>query len=200
MALPQGFVLEQPTLALPPGFELEQAPAPAPAAIPSSGVPGPRRAPSAMQSLGRAAASLADVTLGGVLPAAVQTIGYPVLRAFSTPEQAAASTQRMVQQIDQPFGKAFGVAQTPEYQEEASRRLMDFIGQNIQKGAAWISGKTGVPQTDVENMMATATLAAPQPKRRWGETSAPGSSCRWSLRYKRGASVCRRSHTPKGRN
>lgn len=134
----------------------------APAAIPSSGVPGPRRAPSAAQSLGRAAASLADVTLGGVLPAAVQTIGYPVLRAFSTPEQAAAGTQRMVQQIDQPFGKLFGVAQTPEYQEEASRRLMDFIGQNIQKGAAWISGQTGVPQTDVENMMATATLAAPK--------------------------------------
>lgn len=134
----------------------------APAVIPSSGVPGPRRAPSAMQSLGRAAASLADVTLGGVLPAAVQTIGYPVLRAFSTPEQAAAGTQRMVQQVDQPFGKLFGVAQTPEYQEEASRRLMDFIGQNIQKGAAWISGQTGVPQTDVENMMATATLAAPK--------------------------------------
>lgn len=162
MALPQGFVLEQPPpggMTLPPGFELEPSPvAPAP-----SGIPAPRRAPTMMGGLARGAASLADVTVGGVLPAAVQTFGYPVLRATGqTPEQAAAATQRMVQRVEQPFGRAFGVTETPEYQQEASRRLMDFIGQNFQKGAAWIAQQTGLPQPDVENMMGTAALGAPK--------------------------------------
>lgn len=140
-----------------PASEIAPPPVQAP-----SGVPGPRRASTTMGAFGRSAASLADVTLGGVLPAAVQTVGYPLLRVGRTPEEAAAGTQRMVQQVEQPFGRAFGVTQTPEYQEEASRRLMDFIGENFQKGAAWIAKQTGLPQPDVENMMATAALGAPK--------------------------------------
>lgn len=163
MALPQGFVLEQSApsgITLPPGFELEVAPAPA---LTPSEVPGPRRASTQTGALGRAAASLADITVGGVIPAAVQMVGYPVLRAAGrTPEQAATATRQMVQQVESPFGKLFGVEQTPEYQAEASRRLMDFIGQNFQKGAAWIAEKTGLPQPDVESFMASATLAAPK--------------------------------------
>jgi hypothetical protein len=38
---------------------------------------------------------------------------------------------------------------------------MDFIGENINKGAEWIAQKTGLPLPDVQNMMGTATLAAP---------------------------------------
>lgn len=165
MALPQGFVLEQPApsgMTLPPGFELESAPAPAAPTI-ATGIPGPRRASTQMGELGRAAASLADVTVGGVIPAAVQMIGYPVLRAAGrTPEQASAAARGMVQQVESPFGKLFGVEQTPEYQAEASRRLMDFISQNFQKGAAWIAEKTGLPQPDVESYMTSATLALPK--------------------------------------
>ncbi len=144
------------------GYEdLIPAAAPAPAPV-LTGIPGPRRASTGLGELGRAATSLADVTIGGVVPAAVQMLGYPVLRAAGrTPEQASTAARQMSQQVESPFGKLFGVEQTPEYQAEASRRLMDFIGQNIQKGAAWIAEKTGLPQSDVESMVSTATLAAP---------------------------------------
>jgi hypothetical protein len=78
-----------------------------------------------------------------------------------TPQEAQAATARVVGAVDQPFGKAFGVSDTPEYQQEAGRQVLDFIGQNFQKGAKWIAGKTGLPQSDVENILGTATLAAP---------------------------------------
>lgn len=129
---------------------------------PVSGMPGPRQAPSAMTQFGRAAASLADVTLGGVIPAVAQQVAYPFLRVGRSPEEATARTQSLVSSLEKPFGKTFGVADTPEYQQEAGRQLMDFIGQNVQKGAKWISGATGVPVADVENMIGTATIAAPK--------------------------------------
>lgn len=129
--------------------------------LPPSGIPGPRQ-PGALAAFGRRAASLADVTIGGVIPAVVQQVGYPLARLGRTPEQAQAATQAMVQAVDQPFGKFFGVAQTPEYQTEAGRQLIDFIGQNVQKGAKWISERTGLPVSDVENMIGSAAVAAPR--------------------------------------
>jgi hypothetical protein len=38
---------------------------------------------------------------------------------------------------------------------------MNFIGENVNKGAEWIAQKTGLPLPDVQNMMGTATIAAP---------------------------------------
>jgi hypothetical protein len=160
MALPAGFELEQApaqagaqSLKLPAGFQLETEQ--------SSGVPGPRQRPGALTQLGRSAASLADVTIGGILPAVVQQVGYPLARLGRSPEQAQAATARLVGAVESPVGRAFGVTETPEYQQEAGRQLVDFIGQNFQKGAKWIAGKTGLPQSDVENLMGTATVAAP---------------------------------------
>lgn len=112
-------------------------------------------------SAGRATASLADVTVGGVLPAAAQMVGYPIARLGRSPEEAQRITQQLVSAIDKPFGKMAGVTETPEYQQEASRQIMDFIGENFQKGAKWISSKTGVPVSDVESYMGTLGLAAP---------------------------------------
>lgn len=150
MALPQGFVLEQaqeatPLSTLPAGFQLEAAPVPQ------------KQQTSVLGGL----ASLADVTVGGILPAAVQTLGYPLARLGRSPEEAQAATQRMVSAVEKPFGKALGVTETPEYQQEASRQLMDFIGQNFQKGAKWIADKTGLSPADVESYMGTASIAAP---------------------------------------
>lgn len=116
---------------------------------------------SALSGLGRGLASLADVTVGGVLPAIAQTVAYPVARTFQTPEQAQATTERVVSAIDKPFGKAAGVTETPEYKAEAGRQLMEFIGTNFQKGAQWLAEKTGLPTQDVESYMSTLTLAAP---------------------------------------
>lgn len=127
-----------------------------------SEIPSPRREPGFLTQLGRSAASLADVTLGGVLPAVAQQAVYPLARIGRSPEQAQAATARVVGTVEQPFGKFFGVSDTPEYQQEAGRQLLDFVGQNFQKGAKWIAGKTGLPQSDVENMLGTATLAAPK--------------------------------------
>ena len=123
--------------------------------------PAPRQ-PGFLTQLARGAASLADVTVGGVLPAITQQVAYPIARIGRTPQEAQAATARLVGAVDQPFGKAFGVSDTPEYQQEAGRQLVDFIGQNFQKGAKWIAEKTGLPQSDVENYMGTATLAAPK--------------------------------------
>jgi hypothetical protein len=112
-------------------------------------------------SLGRSTASLADVTVGGVLPAAAQMIGYPLARLGRSPEEAQAATQRIVSAVDKPFGKMAGVTETPEYQGEAGRQLLDFIGENFQKGAKFIAEKTGLPVADVESYMGTLSLAAP---------------------------------------
>ena len=127
-----------------------------------SGIPAPRQAPGAMTQLGRSAASLADITVGGVIPAVVQQVAYPFLRVGRTPEEATARTQSLVSGFEKPFGKTFGVAGTPEYEQEAGRQIMDFIGQNFQKGAKWISERTGIPASDVENIIGTATVAAPK--------------------------------------
>ena len=145
----------QPTQAANP---FAQFAAPQPEA--QSEVPGPRKG-NFFTGMGRGLASLADVTVGGVLPTIAQQVVYPVARALRTPEEATAITQGIVSAADRPFGKAFGVTGTPEYEQEASRRLMGFIGENFQKGANWISKQTGVPAADVENMMGSLTLAAP---------------------------------------
>jgi hypothetical protein len=127
----------------------------------STGVPGPRQRPGALAQFGRSAASLADVTIGGILPAVVQQVGYPLARLNRSPEQAQAATARLVGAVESPVGRTFGVTDTPEYQQEAGRQLVDFIGQNFQKGAKWIAEKTGLPQSDVENYLGTASVAAP---------------------------------------
>jgi len=135
-------------------------PAAAPEAVPSE-IPSLRKESGFLTKLGRGAASLADVTIGGVLPAITQQVAYPLARMGRSPEEAQAATQRMVSAVESPIGKAFGVTGTPEYQQEAGRQVLDFIGQNFQKGAKWISEKTGLPQSDVENMLGSATIAAP---------------------------------------
>ena len=137
------------------------APVVAPAPVQSE-IPAPRQSPGFMTQLGRGAASLADVTIGGVIPAVAQQVGYGLARLGRTPEEAQAATARMVGAVEQPFGKAFGVSETPEYQQEAGRQVLDFIGQNFQKGAKWIAQKTGLPQSDIENYLGTATIAAPK--------------------------------------
>ena len=161
MALPQGFVLEeQPTqgMSLPAGFQMESEEQVV--AKPRSEGGLAKLLQSAI-SLGRSTASLADVTVGGVLPAAAQMVGYPLARVGRSPEEAQAATQRIVSAVDKPFGKMAGVTETPEYQGEAGRQIMDFIGENFQKGAKWIADKTGIPASDVESYMASLGVAAP---------------------------------------
>lgn len=124
----------------------------------TSGIPKGRR--SALGDFGASAASLADVTVGGVLPLLGQVV-QPIVRPFTTAKRAEEIGGAVSSALDKPFGKAFGVTESPAYQSEASRQLMDFIGANVGKGADWISGKTGLPVEDVRNMLGTSLVAAP---------------------------------------
>lgn len=104
------------------------------------------------------AASFLDVTLGGVAPGIIAPVTYAGSRAFgATPEQATASSQASAAPFVDPFGKMLGVSELPQYKGEVSRQIMDFVGANMGKGAAWISQQTGYPAADIENMMQTLT-------------------------------------------
>jgi len=126
-------------------------------------VPAARQEPSSLTRFGRAAASLADTIVGDIPSMVVGQVAYPVARAFGqSPEEATQTSEGLSKPIASPFGKAFGVEQTPDYQQEASRQLMDFVGENIGKGSSWIAQQTGLPESDVQSMIGTSLLAAPQ--------------------------------------
>jgi hypothetical protein len=118
------------------------------------------KAQETKKDFGASIASLADTTIGGILPMAGQVV-QAASRPFTTPEKAQQYGQAVTGALEKPFGKALGVTESPAYQGEASRKIMEFIGENVNKGAEWIAQKTGLPLPDVQNMMGTATLAAP---------------------------------------
>jgi hypothetical protein len=115
--------------------------------------------PGPLTQFGRSAASFYDATIGSVVPGIVEPVTYAGARAIGrTPEQAKEISTAAAAPFESAMGKTFGVTETPEYQGEAARRLTNFIGQNFQKGAAWIAEKTGLPATDIENMMGTLAV------------------------------------------
>ena len=107
-------------------------------------------------------ASLAD-TAYGVVPATVGGLTYAGGRALGqTPEQATATSQKVAGAIGQPFGKALGVTETAGYKNEAVKQAMDAIGQYVGESADAIAQKTGIPKSDVENMLGTLMVAVPE--------------------------------------
>jgi hypothetical protein len=114
-----------------------------------------------LTQFGRSAASLYDVTLGSVAPGIIEPVTYAGARALQkTPEEAKRISTAAAAPFEQPMGRTLGITETPEYKGEAGRRLIDFIGENFQKGAAWIAEKTGLPAADIENMMGTVLAGA----------------------------------------
>jgi hypothetical protein len=117
--------------------------------------------PSKLTQFGRSAASLFDVTVGGIAPSVIEPVTYAGARAFGKgPEEAKKISTAAAEPFESPLGKTLGITETPEYKGEATRRLFDFVGENFQKGAAWIAEKTGLPVNDVENMMGTVAAGA----------------------------------------
>lgn len=109
----------------------------------------------------KGAASLADVTVGGILPFAAKQVTYAGGRALGqSPEQAEATSSSVASNFENPFGKAFGITNDAAYKGEAGRKLMDFVGENIGKGAKWLSEKTGLPEADIVNMAGSLMPAA----------------------------------------
>jgi hypothetical protein len=72
--------------------------------------------------------------------------------------EARKSVAEFVEKRTDPFGRALGIAEDPAYKAEATRRLTNYIGENVGKGAAWIADKTGIPVGDVENMIGSLGL------------------------------------------
>jgi len=107
-----------------------------------------------LSQFGQGLAALGDVTVGNVLPMAGY-VAQAVTRPFTTPQKAEEIGQTISSAVAQPFGKAFGVTETPGYKGEALSNLMNFVGENSSKGAEWISKQTGLPIQDVNHMMAT---------------------------------------------
>ena len=110
-----------------------------------------------LSKLGASTASLADTTIGGVLPMFGQVVQAGV-RPFTSPQEAEQMGTAVSSALDKPFGKAFGVTENPAYKNEASQKIMNFIGANVNKGADWIAQHTGMPVEDVRNMLNTATV------------------------------------------
>lgn len=132
------------------------------APAPQTGMPGPRRAADMPTQFGRSTAGLLDTAIGNIPSAIVQQVGYAGARLGNTPERATQISQAMAEPLRNPIGRLTGVEQTPEYQQEAGTRLMNFIGQNVNKGANWLAEKTGLPAADVANMIGTLSVAAPE--------------------------------------
>jgi hypothetical protein len=104
-------------------------------------------------------ASLAD-TAAGIVPGAVATVAYPIARAVGqSPEQATKISQGLAEPLNQPFGKALGVTETPQYKGEFSRQAMETVAQYVGESADAIAQKTGIPKEDVESMLNSITTA-----------------------------------------
>lgn len=133
---------------------------------------------SKVTSFLRSSAALAD-TITGIVPGAVGMVTYAGARAAGqTPEEAEATKGKVVSAIDRPFGKAFGITETPEYKGEATQRMMEFIGQNIEKGADWISQQTGMPKQDVQYYMELGATALPFSKTVQREVGMAGQAAK----------------------
>ena len=124
---------------------------------------------------GAGLASMADV-VAGVVPMVAGTGAYALGRALQqTPEEATKLQQKVEAPLMQPVGRMFGVTEQPGYQQSAANRLMQFVGENLEKGAAYIAGQTGLPQTDVQNMINSLTLVAPQAVKGAGKAVKTGA-------------------------
>jgi hypothetical protein len=111
-----------------------------------------------VKDVAKGVASVLDTTVGSVLPSVAGYVTQAAVRPFTTPERSAEIAQNISGAIDKPFGKAFGITEDPAYKQEATQRLNQFIGENMDKGADWIAKQTGLPKEDVANMMASATI------------------------------------------
>jgi hypothetical protein len=133
-------------------------------------------AQSRLATFGQGVASALDNTVGAILPTVAQMASYLGLRTGdqiaeltasligkdyqANPELMREISNRVAEAISNPFGKAFGVTNTPGYAGEASGQVLRFISENLDKGADYLSEKTGLPAGDIR-LMTDAILMRP---------------------------------------
>jgi len=110
------------------------------------------------KDIGKGIASVFDTTVGSAIPSAASYVTQAMVRPFTSPERSAEIGQTVSGALDKPLGKAFGITEGPAYKQEASQRLMNYIGENLDKGADYLARQTGLPKEDVANMMNSAML------------------------------------------
>ena len=110
------------------------------------------------KDIGKGVASVFDTAIGSAIPSAAGYVTQAMVRPFTTPERSAEIAQTVSGALDKPLGKAFGITEDPAYKNEASQRFMNYIGENLDKGADYLAKQTGLPKEDVANMMNSAML------------------------------------------
>lgn len=138
------------------------------AATPAPAAPAPTLGEQAAdfgRGVLRGAASTADIIAEGV-PGTAAMISYPFQRLAGlvtgqTAEDVAASQERVLGTVAQPVGRLTGVTETPGYQENALRQGITYIAENMDQGADFLSKATGLPKSDVTNMMQVVLSATP---------------------------------------
>jgi hypothetical protein len=113
-------------------------------------------------TLPKQVAALADVA-AETLPAAVKFVGEPFAKLVDKLGDTKVATEaldKVTSFASRPFGKAFGITNDPAYNAEAATRIMDYVGQNMDKGAEYISKETGLPKSDVAWFMNAAMIKA----------------------------------------
>ena len=136
----------------------------------------PRQSPSALAQFGQSAASLADMVVGDIPAAIAGAYSYAGARASGqSPEQATVTSGSMAAPFESPFGNLFGVTDTPNYQQEASRRFFGAVGENVMAPVSnALARTTGMSEPDAQNMLGTALFALPQAVR--GGRQAAGAA------------------------
>jgi len=124
---------------------------------------------------GRTAAATIDNTVGAIAPFATKVAGYgllrnagtygnaldqagilpemakPYLNKINTVEGAENVTNQMVNAVAQPVGKAFGVENTPQYQNEAVGRELRALSEGINNNVVQpLSKLTGIAPQDIQ--------------------------------------------------
>lgn len=129
-------------------------------------LPPPKTATDYAKDFGKSAASLGDMILGAPSALAGQAT-YAGARALQKSPEEATQLQNKVMSGQVPFipsanpiGNQLGITNDPAYQNEASRRMMGYVGQGVTSVAPSVSNMTGIPTSDVENMMNTGLMAA----------------------------------------
>jgi hypothetical protein len=114
-------------------------------------------------TVGASTAALADVlpNIGG----AVADLGAYTAARYGlkkSPQEARQIADVYSEGFKSPFAKATGLAGTEEYANAPANKLMDFIGQNVEKGANWIAKNTGMAQEDVQNIINAGSFVVPE--------------------------------------
>ena len=124
--------------------------------------PEPRgRVTGFLGDVGKGLASLADVAYSPV-PAVLGGATQAIVRPFTNPQEAEKIGGNVSGFLEKPVGKFFGVTEDPTYKQELSNKITQVIGEYGNKGADFISKKTGLPVEDVRNMLNTASFAIPE--------------------------------------